>query len=655
MSIIKNIKNIILITVLFLFMIFPQVFYGDESQKFNNYDSINGDRYENGFVIYEDKDFTGTNEWGYEVICDNTGKVTYLGDNNNKIPENGFVLSAHGEKALWLQENIVIGDIIIMDRENKKIIVTKDGLYNPFYTETMSFDALNEARLTDCLVVYKDSAKTGTNMYGYEVGADKDGNIIQIGGNDTVIPNSGLVLSAHGAKIDFLKKFAVLGAKVTVDYENKNVIINYDKDSYLKTIELGIASKKTEYEDSKNTFKYVLFDKIDEAFLKIDGLFTEFKKGIENDDKTIYLAKGSEINALLKDIELYNTESRPVETRGLWLRPNETNVEEVKKVVKNMADNAINTVYIETFFGNSTIIKVKEGELYEQNPIFNGFDVLQAYIDECKNYDIKVQIWATVFNAGSEENEINKGLSLHIKKPEWVQIAKNGDNFELNPYGKFYFLNPALDEVNDYLISLYSYILDTYDIDGFQLDYIRYPNIDEGKDFGYDEYTRSLFKDEYGIDPIEIDDSHELWQDWCKFRCNFVTGFVERVSKLVREKRPDILLSVDAFPDFETSPYKVMQDVKTWIENEYIDAIFPMSYGEDTVLYHSAETVKVTGDSHYAFVGTATYNRFPASLVVKQVEQVRSAGGDGVAMFEYASLIAEKYGEALLISVYRNK
>ncbi|MCC5876356.1 MAG: hypothetical protein JJU11_09090, partial [Candidatus Sumerlaeia bacterium] len=60
---------------------------------------------------------TGTNRYGAEAIV-SRGVVVRVGDNNNAIPEDGFVISAHGEAATWMMEHLLPGTPVSLDRSD---------------------------------------------------------------------------------------------------------------------------------------------------------------------------------------------------------------------------------------------------------------------------------------------------------------------------------------------------------------------------------------------------------------------------------------------------------------------------------------------------------------------------------------------------------
>lgn len=85
-------------------------------------DAINEIRFENQLVLYtaEYGPTTNTNGLGIElVIQDNV--VIAKGANDNKIPENGMVLSGSGLAKDWINECITIGSNIIYHPEDMSI------------------------------------------------------------------------------------------------------------------------------------------------------------------------------------------------------------------------------------------------------------------------------------------------------------------------------------------------------------------------------------------------------------------------------------------------------------------------------------------------------------------------------------------------------
>jgi len=84
-----------------------------------NYPGLRG---ANQLIVYSSAfgERTNTNEFGTEaIIIDNT--VTSLSGADSLIPVNGLVISGHGTAKKWINENVVVGSKIYIDKENKTI------------------------------------------------------------------------------------------------------------------------------------------------------------------------------------------------------------------------------------------------------------------------------------------------------------------------------------------------------------------------------------------------------------------------------------------------------------------------------------------------------------------------------------------------------
>lgn len=157
---------------------------------------------------------TGTNRWGYEVAIDKNGVVLedphYLG--NTKIPENGKVLSGHGEAGKWIYKNIKQGYVVWFENGVTKI---GKGIHH-------SIDSFNGQRGKDHLCVYNQGKKCPTNEWGAEVAIinGKAQNAVY-GVGKMEIPQGGFVVSGHGKAADWVLEKIKKGCKVSI---NGNVL-----------------------------------------------------------------------------------------------------------------------------------------------------------------------------------------------------------------------------------------------------------------------------------------------------------------------------------------------------------------------------------------------------------------------------------------------
>lgn len=79
-----------------------------------------GGRGTDELVVYtsESGQTTGTNHYGLEAVVKN-GVIVKIQDNDNPIPEDGFVISGHEQARLWIIDNLELGMKVNFEKEEK--------------------------------------------------------------------------------------------------------------------------------------------------------------------------------------------------------------------------------------------------------------------------------------------------------------------------------------------------------------------------------------------------------------------------------------------------------------------------------------------------------------------------------------------------------
>ena len=635
-----------------------------------------------GEVILYDSAYgasTRTNPWGME-ITEVGGKVTKVVtvrsendvfmDNNSPIPANGHVLSVQSDNPLCgpLSEKVKIGDAITVVTNN--IYLYNAGRIdfdakNPTSREDnpAGWDEVNHQpflgyRGADQLIIYDSGygKSTGTNEWGYEAVVNRDHKIISAGGNNSAIPEGGYVMSGHGVKADWLKRYASVGSSVVMDTRQKTVFIRFTPESFMDKAQFMINASKAALDAAQAQFLDVPYKQIQEYIGKAQSLLPVLQNQLGRSNYQGMLDVVANIEADTDRAFYSNFESKKVENRAVWIRPKETSARQVALNLDELKKLNINTVYLETWWGGFTIFPTAN-PLTQQNPIYKGFDVLKAYLDEGHKRGMSIHCWVENFFIGDSGTE--NGGPVFAKKPEWLLTSRKGENFQYVEMYRinYYFANPALPEVRDFIMSIYKELVKKYDIDGLQLDYVRYPDAGDGSnDFGYDAYTRKLFGDAYGADPIDIHPGDAMWEKWCKFRADIINTFVYRAVAEIRALKPEIRISADVWPNYVDGPKNLMQEPKDWVTKGYIDNIIPMSYTGD-VFSAAADTVNTAAFAKghaYVTVGLGTNLGLSKAILVGQVGAVSDHGADGTGLFEYESLLGGGYGAQLKAGPYRN-
>ena len=351
------------------------------------------------------------------------------------------------------------------------------------------------------------------------------------------------------------------------------------------------------------------------------------------------------------------------ETKGVWIRPTEKNADQIIATLDNLKANGFNSVFLETYFHGKTIFPSQTMNKYGftvQNEIFEGFDPLDVWIKEAHKRDIKVHIWFQSFYVGNQSPDYNPSSILAVR-PDWGNKTKKNANSPKATMSASehngYFLDPANPEVHEFLLDLLSEIIDRYKPDGINLDYIRYPNATAGNDmnaWGFTEYARNDFKNQYGKDPIELTTSDVQWYDWNQYRRNNVTNFVKQVGELGKEK--NVYISAVVFPDRASALASKQQDWRTWSVNNYINGFTPLFLTYDSKMLASmmndVMNVKSPQTDLYAGLFVTFMGGAPEDLI-RQIYETRKMNANGVILFDYAHT-TPVYTSTLMASAFKD-
>jgi len=217
-----------------------------------------------------------------------------------------------------------------------------------------------------------------------------------------------------------------------------------------------------------------------------------------------------------------------------------------------------------------------------------GSNKLYARISRLgKKAGIEIHAWRWTMNRGQ-----------YIKDhPEWYAVNRKGESCAgpNPPYVNYYrWLCPSHDEVKDLIIKDYSELCDIPELSGVHLDYVRYCDIYLPRelqpryslvqdhempeyDYCYCDTCRRLFREQSGIDPLDLKDpaSNAAWRD---FRLNQLVKLVHAIVEEVHRKGK--LISAAVFPTPSMSRIMVRQDWSKFHLDAYLPMLYHNFYGE---------------------------------------------------------------------------
>ncbi|WP_436912222.1 family 10 glycosylhydrolase [Halosimplex marinum] len=331
--------------------------------------------------------------------------------------------------------------------------------------------------------------------------------------------------------------------------------------------------------------------------------------------------------------------------RGYWVDAFNDGLytpEQVSTLVDEARDANLNAIVAEVvrrgdFFGDEALPPRTEAD------IADDFDPLAALIEEADEAGIEVHAWMVVnqmWNRAEPPEADDHAFNRHGPDSDdpWVSVREDG---AVHSGDNQYFFDPGHPGAADYIARTARSIVENYDVDGINLDYIRYPTPEEElyQVWGYNEVALDRFRDATGRDdrPEYTDDEWEAW------RRKQITNLVRRIYLECYEADPDVRLTADTITWWKgpqerdggfaaTGAYfQVLQNWPAWMEEGILDTNIPMNYkrGGDSEMF--ADWADFAVDHQFdrdVAVGSALYLNDRADNVA-QIRTAVDAGTDG--------------------------
>ena len=249
---------------------------------------------------------------------------------------------------------------------------------------------------------------------------------------------------------------------------------------------------------------------------------------------------------------------------------------------------------------------------YGQSP---NYDPLQMAVEECHKRHMECHAWVVCFPVGKKKQNINARLKPLVQKcgDQWI-------------------MDPSKSGTADYIADICEEIVKNYDVDGIQLDYIRYP--------------------EHEI-PFRMTGTAQERRD-------NVTRVVKTIHDRVKAVRPWVKMSCSPVGKYADLPRQssygwnardaVYQDARKWLEDGLMDWLAPMMYFDgrhfypfvaDWATYRSGKPV-VPGLGIY-FLSPQEKN-WDLRVITRQLHVIRQHNMGGHAFFRTRFLLDNTKG-----------
>ena len=324
------------------------------------------------------------------------------------------------------------------------------------------------------------------------------------------------------------------------------------------------------------------------------------------------------------------------EIRGVWLTSNDfamfSDRKQLGEALQQLKQLNFNTIYPVVWNSGYAMYPSTVAQEAGAQPFVyrgsEGHDIVADIIAQGHKNNLLVMPW---FEFGFMAPEMSE---LAIAHPDWLTQQRNGDKTSITAAGEVAWLNPFHPEVQKFLTELILEAVSNYDLDGIQFD----DHTSLPKTFGYDRYTLNLYRQETKKEaPADVNDPN-----WVRWRANKITAFMARLSKAVKQRKPNVIFSVS--PNYYDFAYKQqLQDWLGWVRQGFVDELLVQVYRNDLDDYLSQisrpEIAEVQNkiSTAIAILSGLRNSNVPMSRVYSQAINAQNRGL-GVSFFYYKSL-----------------
>lgn len=222
------------------------------------------------------------------------------------------------------------------------------------------------------------------------------------------------------------------------------------------------------------------------------------------------------------------------------------------------------------------------------------YDPLEAIIDEAHAAGIEVHAWvnvSTLWNSATAPTSPEHVYNAHGLAASGADRWLNKRHDGVEKVGNNTFIDPANPDAVEYIVDGIRSIQERYDVDGINLDYIRYPdyNVTGGgeftNDWGYSDVSLARFHAATGRTDVP-EPADEEFSHW---RREQITNLVRKIYVTMHETDRTDRLSINGityaygpshYGSWEQArPYaNVMQDWHGWAREGIVDTVTAMNY-----------------------------------------------------------------------------
>ena len=322
----------------------------------------------------------------------------------------------------------------------------------------------------------------------------------------------------------------------------------------------------------------------------------------------------------------------------VWARPNlEWNDDQWKRKLEWLRESGIEAILPQVYSSRDCLFD------HPTLPVKERW--LERFIPLAHAQGLQVHAWMWTMPLNNQE--------LVNKHPDWFSVNRNGDPSNTHPaYVDYYkFLCPCHPEVREFVAGNVEALAKIEDLDGVHLDYVRQPDVILAEalqpkydivqdkeypeyDYPYSERCRNRFKEENGIDPMDLGDAAPEHEAWRQFRYNMVSEVVnDHCVPVARKYGKTITAAV--FPNWES----VRQQWHRWDLDAFLPMLYHGFYNEDIDWIGEEVHKALTRLDHKKPVYAGLFMpHMKGNDLANAISRAMENGGSGICLFALSNI-----------------
>jgi uncharacterized lipoprotein YddW (UPF0748 family) len=359
-------------------------------------------------------------------------------------------------------------------------------------------------------------------------------------------------------------------------------------------------------------------------------------------------------------------ESVPVEARAVFLDRKTIvgtkNDAGMAALFDRLANAGIKMVNFETNNGGFPLFNSHVVQPSKSPQLDPAYDPLAAACREAHKHNMELHAWMWSFAVGNSalNAQMPKGLKLPPDYPGPILFQHKGLELlsrqgSARPEGQNeWWMSAANPDADAFNRSFASDIITNYPIDGFVIDYIRYPFQLDGTEMGWDTISRTRFERETHLSLSNLDEHTK--QEWKLWKASTVKDYVKSLAEIVNGQY-GLQLNAAVYAMQEEARLNAIQQIwEPWVDNSYVNTLSPMTYAYNVQDFKVLATYvrRQCADKALPYpaihAGRITVNDLPEAL-----EAAREVGVLGVTFFAVDQINDDQHLRLLAEGPYRTK